>query len=123
MRLIACNRIKISSGSFAKAAALLLAAALAACAPSADFQTVPQKGAWRSGTYPSFSTRPQAATAQFSEAERQSLSRTLQAEGRQARNIADNDAGKRQAMPDAASSRRQADQDISNTLRQITGKP
>lgn len=97
------------------------AAALAACAPSQEFQAAPQAGAWRGGGYPSFSARPQAETAQFSEAERQHLSQTLRSDGRRLRNSAAIEDKKQRAAPGAAVAKRQANQEIQKTLRQITG--
>jgi len=121
MRKTARNIVKSSSGNLIMAAGFIMLFALDACAPSSDFKTVPQKGAWRTGTYPDFSTRPRGETAQFSDSEQQNLSRVLQAEGRQARNAADNADKKQHSQPDAVSSQKQADQEIEKTLRQITG--
>jgi len=56
-----------------------------ACAPRAEFHTIPQKGAKRTGTYPRFSEKPQAETGQFSEEERARLVRELEGDAQRLR--------------------------------------
>lgn len=104
-----------------RAAAVCLAVSVAACAPSAEFQTAPQAGAWRSDSYPSFSQKPQAETAQFSAGDQARLSHELQADGQRLRGSAYAKQQAPQADGSAAAARKQAKQAIEETLQQIKG--
>lgn len=56
---------------------ILTALTLTACAGDKEFETIPQKGANRTGVFPSFTQRPHAETAQFTQTERDELANKL----------------------------------------------
>ncbi|UXN04351.1 MULTISPECIES: hypothetical protein [unclassified Bartonella] len=56
---------------------MALVGALTGCAGGKEFETVPQKGANRTGVFPRFSQMPQGETAQFTKAERDQLANQL----------------------------------------------
>ena len=58
----------------------MVAIAAMGCARSAEFTAPEQAGASHSDIYPRFSNKPRAATKQFSEAEKQSLTEKLESE-------------------------------------------
>lgn len=103
-------------------AGAVLAVMLSACAPSKEFATVPQQGAWRGGAYPGFSQKPEGATAQFSAEDQSRLTDMLQADGRRLRASAGaEDKAQRAQAGNAGSAQKQANQEIEKTLKQIQG--
>ena len=55
----------------------IIVLALTGCANNREFETVPQAGANRTGVFPSFTQKPKAETAQFTQTERDELAKRL----------------------------------------------
>jgi len=98
---------------------IMVFAGLSACAPSAEFQAPPQAGAWHSNSYPSFSTKPQAAGPQFTQTDQDRLMKQLHSEGKSLDASAFAETKKRAAEQTPADAQEQANKEIQDTLRQI----
>ncbi|MBB5701702.1 ABC-type uncharacterized transport system auxiliary subunit [Ochrobactrum daejeonense] len=93
------------------------AAMLTACAGGKEFQGVPQEGALRTGTYPTFGRMPKAATTQITVEEKQQLTTNLDADRTQL--AVSKSAGGGFTPAEAAALRKQAEQETDATLKQI----
>ncbi len=102
---------------------LLAAATLTACAGGgAEFRGAPQAGARRTGVYPTFGHMPKAATTQFTPEETKALTAKLDAD--KARLKTSRSAGAGPSAAQAKTLRKQAQENIDATLKQIeTGQP
>jgi len=89
---------------------------LVACAPRAEFHTVSQSGARRTGVYLRFSEKPQAETAQFSEEEKDGLVQELEGD---AQRLHSSVHVRKETVRNAAELKKDAKREIEETLRQI----
>lgn len=97
--------------------AVTVAALLSGCAAAPEFQGVPQEGAARTGTYPTFGRMPKAATQQFSSDEKEQLSSSLDSD--RIRLSSASKANGAVTAAEAAELRRQAQAETEATLKQI----
>jgi len=99
----------------------LLSLALWGCAPSRDFQTIPQEGAQRSDMFPRFSDKPEAETSQFTQTDAQMLTQELEQE---AQRLKKQTGSSRQKAYNSKSESQNLREEVEKTLRQIErGKP
>ncbi|MBC2885801.1 hypothetical protein H7Q97_10375 [Ochrobactrum sp. CM-21-5] len=90
---------------------------LSACAGGPEFQGVPQEGAAKTGTYPTFGRMPKAATTQITPEEKQQLTSKLDAD--RTRLAAPRATGGGLTPDQAAALRKQAQAETDATLKQI----
>ncbi|PWL17718.1 hypothetical protein DKP76_08060 [Falsochrobactrum shanghaiense] len=93
------------------------AALLAGCAGGPEFQGVPQEGAAKTGTYPTFGRMPKAATAQITAEEKEQMMSSLDSDRTRLAATRSSNSGVTPAQ--AAALRKQAQEETDATLRQI----
>ncbi|MBV2143825.1 hypothetical protein KUG47_09985 [Falsochrobactrum sp. TDYN1] len=93
------------------------AAFLAGCAGGPEFQGVPQEGAAKTGTYPTFGRMPKAATVQITAEEKEQITSTLDSDRTRLAATRSANAGVTPAQ--AAALRKQAQEETDATLREI----
>jgi len=98
------------------AAVFLVAGGMTGCAGGSEFQTIPQKGANRTGIYPRFSVRPQAQTQQLTPAESARLSNELANKAKDLRSRMNNQPQKAQSF---STRKENAQREAEEVLRQI----
>lgn len=96
--------------------ALSVAAALSACAAGKDFNGVPQEGANRTGTFPTFGHMPKGETAQLTADDKSQLTASLDNDRQRLKNVR-SEAGVSAAQ--LAQMRKQAKADADATLKAI----
>lgn len=114
--------MKMQSGSVKKLIWLILLLVTVGCAPRAEFQTIPQQGASRTGVYPRFSNRPHAETEQFSKEDKARLIEELDSDAMHLRGLSHS---RPKAVQSGAKLREDAKREAEETLRQIrkSGQP
>ncbi|MFD1198500.1 hypothetical protein ACFQ3K_09270 [Brucella gallinifaecis] len=97
--------------------AVAAVAFVAGCAGGPEFQGAPQEGARRTDTYPSFGRMPKAATTQITPEEKAQMLSNL--DGDRTRLAATRSSAATLSDAQAAALRKQAQEEVSATLKQI----
>ena len=94
----------------------LIAIAVLGCSRGAEFTAPEQAGASHQDTYPRFSNKPKAATEQFSEADKQSLTNRLDSDAANLRKVSGYSAN---SASNLAKAKEDAQREAEETVRQI----
>lgn len=94
----------------------IIAVAVMGCSRGAEFTAPEQAGASHQDTYPRFSNMPKAATQQFSEQDKQSLTNRLDSDAASLRKVPGPSAG---SASNLAKAKEDARREAEETVRQI----